>query len=141
MPAIAFVLVLISVNTPTQLEAIKDKGVLRVATRNTPTTYYIDKGRPAGFEYELARAFAKHLDVRLELVLPPTFADLFETMRMHNAHLAASNLTISENRLKQFDFGPPYRKSAPTVIYRIRQGQPRPKSLQDLYGKKANTAI
>ncbi|WP_432696362.1 membrane-bound lytic murein transglycosylase MltF [Marinobacterium sp. YM272] len=135
LTAIAFLLVLISVNTPTQLEAIKSKGVLRVATRNMPMTYYIDKGRPAGFEYELARAFADHLGVRLELVIPPTFADLFETMRMRNAHLAASNLTISDKRRKQFDFGPPYRKSAPTVIYRIRQGQSRPESLDDLFGK------
>lgn len=133
---IAFILVVISVNTPTQLEAIKQKGVLRVATRNTPMTYYIDKGRPAGFEYELARAFADHLGVRMELILPPTFADLFKTMRERNAHIAASNLSVTEQREKQFDFGPAYRRSAPTVIYRIRQGQPQPQSIEDLYGKK-----
>ncbi len=133
---IGIMLVVISVNTPTQVEAIKQKGVLRVATRNTPMTYYIDKGRPAGFEYELARAFADYLGVRMELILPPTFADLFTTMRERNAHLAASNLSVTEQREKQFDFGPAYRKSAPTVIYRIRQGQAQPQSIEDLYGKK-----
>ncbi|SEG71515.1 membrane-bound lytic murein transglycosylase MltF [Marinobacterium lutimaris] len=136
LTVIGIMLVVISVNTPTQLEAIKQKGVLRVATRNTPMTYYIDKGRPAGFEYELARAFADHLGVRMELILPPTFADLFTTMRERNAHIAASNLSVTEQREKQFDFGPPYRKSAPTIIYRVRQGQPQPQSIADLYGKK-----
>lgn len=136
LTVIGIMLVVISVNTPSQLEAIKQKGVLRVATRNTPMTYYIDKGRPAGFEYELARAFADHLGVRMELILPPTFADLFTTMRERNAHIAASNLSVTAQREKQFDFGPPYRKSAPTVIYRVRQGQPQPKAIDDLYGKK-----
>lgn len=133
---VAFLMTLISLNTPTQLEAIQQKGVLRVATRNTPMTYYIDKGQPAGFEYELAQAFADYLGVRMELILPTTFADLFTTIRQRNAHLAASNLTISEARLEQFEFGPPYRYSAPTVIYRIRQGQSRPTRIDDLYDSR-----
>lgn len=136
LTTIAFLLTLISVNTPTQLEAIKERGVLRVATRNSPMTYYIDKGQPAGFEYELAKAFADHLGVRLELILPTTFADLFTSIRERNAHIAAANLTVSEKRRKQFIFGPSYRKSAPTVIYRIRQGQSRPSSIEDLYNSK-----
>ncbi|WP_051298535.1 membrane-bound lytic murein transglycosylase MltF [Marinobacterium litorale] len=133
LAGLAVLLTTISLNTPTQIEAIKKKGVLRVATRNTPMTYFIEKGEPAGFEYELAQAFADYLGVKLELVLPTTFADLFKTMRERNAHIAASNLTISEQRLERFDFGPSYRKSAPTVIYRIRQGEKAPTSIEDLY--------
>ncbi|MBV1787015.1 membrane-bound lytic murein transglycosylase MltF [Marinobacterium sp. D7] len=136
LTVIAFLLTLISINTPTQVEAIKERGVLRVATRNTPMTYYIDKGKPAGFEYELASAFADYLGVRLELILPTTFADLFTSVRERNAHIAAANLTVSEKREKQFLFGPTYRKSAPTVIYRIRQGQPQPHSIEELYNSK-----
>ncbi|MBR9882642.1 MAG: membrane-bound lytic murein transglycosylase MltF [Oceanospirillales bacterium] len=133
---IAFLLTLISVNTPTQVEAIKERGVLRVATRNTPMTYYIDKGKPAGFEYELATAFADYLGVKLELILPTTFADLFTSIRERNAHIAAANLTVSERRKKQFEFGPTYRYSAPTVIYRVKQGQTQPKTIDDLYNSK-----
>ncbi len=134
--SIAGILALISFNTPTQVEAIRSKGVLRVATRNTPMTYYIDKGQPAGFEYELAKAFADYLGVRLELVIPTTYSDLFETMREHNAHIAASNLIISKKRQEQFDFGPAYRSSAPTLIYRIRQGRPQPTGIDDIINSK-----
>lgn len=134
---IAFAMAMISLNTPTQVEAIQEKGVLRVATSNTPMTYFIDKGQqPAGFEYELTRAFADYLGVRLELILPTSFSDLYETLRQRNAHMAASNLTVSAERLEQFDFGPPYRYSAPTVIYRIRQGNPKPTRIEDLYERK-----
>ena len=130
---VGFLIALFSLNTPTQLEAIKEKGVLRVAIRNTPMTYYIDKGQPAGFEYELAQAFASYLGVKMELIQPTTFADLFDTMRRRNAHIAASNLTQSEARQEQFDFGPAYRYSAPIVVYRVRQGRSRPKQIEDLY--------
>ena len=79
--------------------------------------YEVITGQPAGFEYELAKAFADYLGVRLELVIPTTYSDLFETMREHNAHIAASNLIISKKRQEQFDFGPAYRITSYNVCY------------------------
>ena len=42
---------LVSYNSLTRLEVIQERGVLRLATRNTPSDYYLDKGEPSGFEY------------------------------------------------------------------------------------------
>jgi peptidoglycan lytic transglycosylase F len=53
------------------LEEIKKRKVLRVLTRNSSTTIFIYKGEQLGFEYEFAQEFAKSLDVRLELIIPP----------------------------------------------------------------------
>ncbi len=133
--AITFGLAMLSLNTPTQLEAIKQNGVIRFATTNTPMTYYIRKGKPAGFEYELARAFADHLGVKLELALPDSFAGLFQVLQARNAHIAAASLTATPERRQQFDFSPAYRSSAPVLIYRVRRGNPAPKGLEDLYGR------
>ena len=132
---LGLVLLLIGLNMPTQLDAIRKNGVLRVATTNTPMTYYIRRSEPAGFEYELARAFADHLGVELELILPTSFSGLFQALQDRNAHLAAAGLTVTRERLKQFDFSPPYRYSAPVLIYRTRQGVSPPKTPADLYGK------
>ncbi len=132
---ITFGLTMISLNTPTQLEAIKQHGVIRFVTTNTPMTYYIRKGEPAGFEYELAKAFADHLGVKLELALPGSFAGLFQVLQARNAHVAAASLTATPERRKQFDFSPAYRSSAPVVIYRVRRGNPAPKGLEDLYNR------
>ncbi len=44
---------------PTALERVQEDGVLRVITRNSPTTYYQDRNGPTGFEYELAERFAE----------------------------------------------------------------------------------
>jgi len=134
--SLGLVLLLIGLNTPTQLDAIRKNGVLRVATTNTPMTYFIRRNEPAGFEYELVRAFADHLGVELELVLPSSFSGLFQALQERNAHLAAASLTVTRERLARFDFSPPYRYSAPVLIYRTRQGVSPPKTPEDLYGRR-----
>jgi membrane-bound lytic murein transglycosylase F len=47
-----------------QLKTILQNKQLVVATRNAPTTYYELHDEPTGPEYDLTRAFAKHLGVR-----------------------------------------------------------------------------
>jgi len=48
---------------------IKQQGVLRVITRFDGNNYFLSRGRPAGFELELARRFAKRHDLRLEVLV------------------------------------------------------------------------
>ena len=128
-------LILFSESAKTQVDAIQLNGVLRLATRNTPTTYYIDSdGNPAGFEYELAKAFADYLGVELELIIPETFGEIFPLLKNRTAHIAAAGLTITDERKQQYRFSPPYAYSTPTVIYRETQGRNAPESLNDLHG-------
>ncbi|UTW14157.1 membrane-bound lytic murein transglycosylase MltF [Marinobacterium rhizophilum] len=126
---------LVSYNSLTRLEVIQERGVLRLATRNTPSDYYLDKGEPSGFEYELAQAFANDLGVRLELQIPDTLSDMMRQVRERSAHLAAAGLAITPQRLEEFSFTEPYMESAANLIYRITQGKPAPKSIEDLVGK------
>jgi membrane-bound lytic murein transglycosylase F len=127
---------LVSYNSQTRLEVIQERGVLRLATRNTPSDYFLDKGEPSGFEYELAQAFAKEIGARLELQIPDTFSDLLRQVRERSAHLAAAGLTITPERLQDFSFAPAYMESAANLIYRVTQGKPAPTSIKDLIGKK-----
>jgi membrane-bound lytic murein transglycosylase F len=120
----------------TQVEAIQKTGELRVATRNTPTTYYQDNnGKAAGFEYELLKSFADYLGVELKLVIPDSFGEVFTLVKDRSAHIAAAGLTITEERQKQFRFSPPYAYSTPTLIYRETQGKKAPKTFADLENK------
>ena len=127
---------LLSYNSTTQLEAIKDSGTLRVLTRHSPSSWYKDRGQNAGFEYELAAAFADFLGVRLEPVALDNIGELVEGLRRRDAHMAASTLTVTPERQAEFDFSPAYMHAAATIIYRVKKGNPAPEKISDLYGKK-----
>jgi membrane-bound lytic murein transglycosylase F len=127
---------LVSYNTISQLEVIQANGSIRVATRNTPSAYYIDKSGPAGFEYELAKAFADDLGVEIDLIIPDTINGLFQAIEKRDAHIVAAGINISSARQNSFEFSTPYAESISTVIYRLKQGIPAPKNIDDLIGKK-----
>ena len=47
------------------VDEILEQGRLRLITANNPHCYYIYRDSPAGFEYDLAHAFASSLGVEL----------------------------------------------------------------------------
>jgi membrane-bound lytic murein transglycosylase F len=71
------------------LPEIRRAGQLRVVSRSSPTTCYSEEGGRHGFEYELARAFARRLGVRLELTFPPPAVDPLDWLAAGFGDLAA----------------------------------------------------
>lgn len=115
------------------LNQVKALGVLRVATVNSPTTYYIGQdGEPVGFEYDLAKAFADRLGVKLELVVAPNPPAALALLRKGAAHMAAASITATGAREKLVRFSRPLLKVVPSLVY--RRGQPRPSDLGDIRG-------
>lgn len=126
---------ILSHHSKTELQAIREQGSLKFVTRNAPSTYFLDKGQPAGFVYELAEAFAQFVGVDLEVIVAPSFAEIFGIIKDHNAHLAGANLTITPQRQSEFAFSPPYLNTSSSLIYRIKQGRPAPKKLESVIGR------
>ncbi|MDY7068475.1 Membrane-bound lytic murein transglycosylase F [Pseudomonas extremaustralis] len=123
------------VDKPSTLERIKEDGVLRVITRNSPATYFQDRNGETGFEYELVKRFADDLGVKLQIETADNLDDLFDQLGKTNGPvLAAAGLVSSEQRLKQVRFSHPYLEVTPQIIY--RNGQSRPTNAADLAGKK-----
>lgn len=116
----------------TLVERIKDGGELIVVTRNAATTYYQGPDGPAGLEYDLAALFAKHLGVRVRMMVPDNFTDIIGLVERGEAHMAAAGLTVTPQRARRVRFGPPYQIISQQLIYRA--GNPVPKSLDDIDG-------
>jgi membrane-bound lytic murein transglycosylase F len=76
------------------LPDIKKRKVLRVLTRNNATTYFLWRGELMGFEYELAKEFAKRQGVRLQMVVPPSRDQLLAWLMEGKGDLVAASLTI-----------------------------------------------
>ncbi|MGD2160778.1 MAG: membrane-bound lytic murein transglycosylase MltF [Gammaproteobacteria bacterium] len=116
--------------TPSVLERIKQDGELVVYTRNSPSTYYEGPDAPAGLEYDMAKMFADELGVKLTMVIPETLGDILEGVKDGRAHFAAAGLTVTEERKKQFRFGPAYQEVTEQLVYHA--DKPKPKNLSAL---------
>lgn len=123
------------VEKPSTLERVKEDGVLRVITRNSPATYFQDRNGETGFEYELVKRFADDLGVKLEIETADSLDDLFDQLgKPSGPVLAAAGLVSSEKRTAQAKFSHPYLEVTPQVIY--RNGRSRPTNVKGLIGKK-----
>ncbi len=117
------------------LEQIKHDGVLLVATRNSPTTYYEGPDGATGFEYDLVSRFAKELNVKVKIITPSNLADTLSLVAQNQVHFAAAGLTITESRKDWVRFTPAYQTITQQLVYRMGSDNKRPRKLADLVGK------
>ncbi len=112
------------------LQQIQHDGVLKVLTRNSPTTYYNGPHGISGLEYDLITAFAEHLGVKAEIRSEDKLDNILEQIESGKAHIAAAGLTVTEQRKNRVRFTPPYQYITQQLIYRT--GTTRPRSIKDL---------
>ena len=103
---------------PNQLEQIRERGVLRVGTTLSPTTYYLQQQRPAGLEYALAQRFASEIGVSLEMLPRYNSSDLFALLEQGKVDLIAASIDRTAQRARNYRFTPPYQQILHYVVYR-----------------------
>ena len=111
------------------LERIKRTGVLRLITNNSINTYYYYNGKPTGFEYDLAKAFADYLNVDLDIVTPG-WNNMFSYLEQGKGDFIASGLAITKDRLEKVNFSIPYMTIQQHIIH--HQLVLGPKNIEDL---------
>lgn len=117
-----------------RLERVRSSGELVVLTRTGPTTYYETPEGPAGFEHDLAKAFAEHLGVRLKIIAVARSADVLPRLANAGADLAAAGLTAREGEGLAVRFTPPYQTVRQQVVYRL--GNDWPRTIEALIGRQ-----
>ncbi len=117
------------------LDGIRKRGALRMLTRNNAINYWLYRGQEVGFEYELAKAFADKLGLRLEIVIPPEREDLLPWLQAGKGDLIAAGLTVTPERQKQVAFASPNLLVREVVVMRAGTPIERP---EDLAGHKVH---
>lgn len=98
-------------------DEIRQRKVLRVLLRNNAYSYFLYKGELLGFEYEMARAFAREHGLRLEVVVPPSHRELLTWLVEGRADLAIGFLVPTESRKALgIAFSDPYNHEAQHVV-------------------------
>lgn len=116
------------------LPGLKERGVLRVITRNSSSTYFITRGELVGFEYDLARRFAEQLGLRIEIVVPPSRADLTRWLLEGKGDLIAAGLTASADRAERegIAFSRMMHEVLETVVARRDDPKGVPRAVEEL---------
>jgi len=90
------------------LESILKAGEITVITWNTTHCYYRYDGRPMGFEYDLAKAFADYLGVRLKVHVADSWEGMIPALADNPRAFIAAGLTVTPGRSDQVAFSDGY---------------------------------
>ena len=114
------------------LDRIREHGRIVMITQNSPSTYFIYREQPLGFEYELAAAFARYLGVDLAVVTPG-WIEMFDMLAEGRGDFIAAGVTVVPSRERRMDFSDPYLTVRQEVI--VHHDNLKIRSLEDLDGK------
>jgi len=86
------------------LEEIREDGKLKALITYSATSYFLYRGQPLGYEYELLQRLAEHLDLELELVISNDLDNFSEDLKSGKVDIVAHGLAITSARKKQVAF-------------------------------------
>ena len=105
----------------TNLERIRQKGILKVVTEYNSISYFIYRGQPMGFQYEMLQALANHMDLELEVNVSNNLDQNFMDLKDGNVDLIAMNLTVTSERKEQVAFTVPLLQTRQVLVQRKPQ--------------------
>lgn len=117
------------------LDEIKADGKLTVITIYNSTGYFIYRGKPMGFEYELVEGLAKKLNLELEIKVAKDIDQLFTMLNRGDGDLIAYGLSITEARKKVIQFTNPLYLTHQVLVQR------KPSNWRNLPGYKVKRQL
>lgn len=106
-------------NVSRDLEEIKEDGVLHAITIYNSTSYFLYRGEPMGFEYELLSRLADDLDLELKITIAEDIDELFNLLNNGVGDIVAYGLTITEPRKKEVSFTEHHYVTHQTLVQKM----------------------
>ncbi len=98
------------------LAQIRERGELTVLAPYNSTTYFVYRGEPFGYEYELLRAFAEAEGLRLKMVVVTDPKSLLPLLNAGEGDLAASRLIPTPEAQAQATFTRALYQTEPALV-------------------------
>jgi len=100
------------------LDIIKEKGKIVVLTDYNSTSYFIYRGQPMGYQYELLQELADYFGLQLEVIVSNDLNHSFNKLETGDIDLIAANLTVTKQRKQIMDFTIPHSKTRQVLVQR-----------------------
>jgi membrane-bound lytic murein transglycosylase F len=101
------------------LQRIKRRDSLVAITGYNPVSYFLYRGEPMGYEYELLQTLADHLGVALEVTLMEDQNEMFEALKNGEADLVAYRLAVTQRRAEQVAFTDPLHATRQVLVQQM----------------------
>ncbi|MCF8227943.1 MAG: transporter substrate-binding domain-containing protein [Bacteroidales bacterium] len=118
--------------TKTHFEEILERNKLIAITDYNSTSYFVYRGEPMGYQYELLKLLADELDVKLEIIVENDLNKSFEMLDNEEADLLAMGLTVTKERSNQVDFTEPIMQTRQVLVQRKPEGWRKMKTWGDV---------
>jgi membrane-bound lytic murein transglycosylase F len=113
---------------------IKSRGKLIALVDNSSTSYFIYKGRPMGFEFELLNRFANDAGIELEIKVISALDKFAQHLQNGEGDVVAANVTITPERQKEVAFSRSIIQTREVLIQ--RRGNAPIRNIKNLAGKE-----
>lgn len=100
------------------LETIREEGHLRVVVEYNSTSYFVYRGKPMGYKYELLKELARELNVELDFYISNDLEATFRGLETGRYDLAAKSLIVTGERNKRVDFTRPLEQTRQVLVQR-----------------------
>jgi membrane-bound lytic murein transglycosylase F len=100
------------------LERILRRNELVATTDYNSTNYFIYRGEPMGYQYELLKSFADYLGVKLNIKIINSLDESFECLNQGRCDLIALGLTITKDRKDIVEFTDPLTQTRQVLVQR-----------------------
>jgi len=122
-------------HTLSDLEQIQEKGKLVVVTDYNSTSYFIYRGQPMGYQYQMLQELANFLDLRLEVKVSNDLEDSFSNLNQGNIDLIAINLTVTADRKERVTFTYPHTQTRQVLVQRM------PENYKNMHQSQLNDSL
>lgn len=86
------------------IDSIKTRGRLIALTGYSSSSYFVYKGQPMGYEYEMLQLLADYLDLDLDIVIVRNLDRIFSMLNEGRGDILAYNMTVTKERQKKVRF-------------------------------------
>ncbi len=100
------------------LDEIQKRGYINALVDNNSISFFIYKGRPLGYEYELLSLLADHLKVKLKIHVTSGVNQAIEQLNRGEGDIIAFPLTVTKSRKNLVTFTRPHFNSQQVLVQR-----------------------